>query len=333
MKVYQITFIIIAAVMLNNIALPFYIGHFSKNQTLEPYVNEATSASAPPYSSQPLIAVELIQRPGIVKSEKQQRDSIELSQAVENYIDSDKFLVFLESWQKNARQRHSDLRTRMSKMGARELQSSVLLAEGQSERITAFGMLLEGGKLRELSNQELKELYKETSINKSNKEKSLSLLLEDNDAKALDWAKSSIQNDAIGRHTSPDVYAAIYEKDPDFIIQHVNQIDINTWSPQHGLLGLIQQQPELATAFYTRNLDKILSSNNDQVFIYGTGNAKLELTQQQQSRVVELFDSSNERKRNFAIGLAPTIDDLHTLRQAYAKLNRRQVQMMFIGSL
>ncbi|MBL4672892.1 MAG: hypothetical protein JKX81_11590 [Arenicella sp.] len=158
-------------------------------------------------------------------------------------------------------------------------------------------------------------------------------MLENDDAEALDWAKSSIQTDSIGRHTGSDVYAAIYEKDPDFIIQHINQIDINTWSPQHGLLGLIQQQPELATTFYTQNFDKILSSNNDKVFMYGLGNATIELTQQQQSQVVELFDSHNQHKRNFAINLASTIDDLQTLRQAYTKLNRNQDQMIFIRGL
>jgi len=336
MKVYQRIFIIIAVVMLNNVMLLFYIGHFSKDQTLRSDVKEiisATATVAPTSSNQPLATIDLIQRPTTVESEIEEIDSAELAQAVENYIDSDQFLVVLEAWQKNARQRNNDLSMRMSKMGGRELHSVVLQAESRSERFAAFGTLLQGGKLQQLSNQELKELYTEPSIDRSNKAQLLSILLENDDAEALDWAKSSIQTDSIGRHTGSDVYAAIYEKDPDFIIQHINQIDINTWSPQHGLLGLIQQQPELATTFYTQNFDKILSSNNDKVFMYGLGNATIELTQQQQSQVVELFDSHNQHKRNFAINLASTIDDLQTLRQAYTKLNRNQDQMIFIRGL
>ncbi|MBL4672891.1 MAG: hypothetical protein JKX81_11585 [Arenicella sp.] len=121
MKVYQIIFFIIALVMLNNVMLLFYIGHFSKDQTLGSDVKEiisATATVAPTSSNQPLATIDLIQRPTTVESEIEEIDSAELAQAVENYIDSDQFLVVLEAWQKNARQRNNDLSMRMSKWGA-----------------------------------------------------------------------------------------------------------------------------------------------------------------------------------------------------------------------
>ncbi|MFT6407274.1 MAG: hypothetical protein ACJAQ6_000685 [Arenicella sp.] len=335
MKPQQIVLLIIAIVILNNLALLSYLGHFSA-QPQDVYdiktaiEEELLTKPSLRVSTNPAQSFEPAKTP---VTEIDVIDNAGLTQAIEDYVDSDKFSVMFEDWQRKTRQRNTEIANRLSAAEADELHTVALEAESRSERMTALHLLLQGSKFKQLSNQQLKELYTEPETEGWSKAQLLNGLLENDDPEALGWAKDSIRNGTVSRGADSQLYAAVYEKDPNFMIQYINENEFDPSSSQHALISFIQQEPDLASTFYARNFDKILSSNNDDVFMYGIGSATIELNQQQQSRVAELFSSNNRHKRNFAISLAASISDPQILRQAYTELNRSQEQLVFIASL
>ncbi len=258
----------------------------------------------------------------------------EIQQAIQDYVSSDQFYLTLEEWQSKASQRYQELSNRLTSMNTQELYAFVNESENPNEKLSALSYLVQGGKLSQLSSEELKNLYQHTGDQQWGKSKLLKVLLEKEDPDALTWAKALISdNNRTQNSYSSDIYDAIYHQDPEFIKRHIEETEFNPRSPQLDLFSFIAQEPDLATSFFNRNLDSILDSDNDNVFLYAYNVPVIEMSNQQEAKVLELFESRNRNKRNFAIGLAPQIEDTQALRQAYSTLERNQDKLGFVARL
>ncbi len=332
MKPYQIVLTVITVLALNNLALLSFIGHFSeqKNDTIDVASNgggitlseaqrsddEKTSNSATSLASE-------------------QQDKTDLTQEFENYVRSEQFSAVITDWQRKSRKRNQEISARLVNMNADELYAVAFESENINEKSMALYQLTQGSKYKQLSNEKLKGLYSEDGNDGWARQKFLSTLLERDDSEALGWAKQLITGTSVSRTSSElDIYSKIYEKDPEFMKQHVAETEFSDTPRSFDLFTFLQTEPKLAGPFFTRNFDKILKSQNDDIFKFGMyGIANIELTQQQQLDVTKLFKSKNSNKRNFANSLIEKIDDIQALRGAYAGLRLARDKDRFIGSL
>jgi len=283
MKTYQIVLIIVILLVINNIALLSFIGHFSEQETAVTAQEGSTPDTAAEVEVSSTIAASSnsIETP-IENSNPALPQTTEVTLAVEKYIRSEQFAVVMDDWQLSASQRFGEASARMKKMNGQELHAVMLDAENLIEKMTALDILLQGGKLKQLSNTQLKSLYTEIEHNHWGKAKLLNVLLENDDPEALVWAKTSITQNAFSNSSSGDIYNAVYEKDPEFITRHLEQFELDPSSSQYSLLTFVSQEPELARLFYARNFDKILNSDNDELFMFGAPSKDIEMTRQQE---------------------------------------------------
>jgi hypothetical protein len=334
MKIHQIVLAVIVILSVNNLLLLSYLGYFSEKETS---INAINSEGGPNYStpepsqfSPSGVALPIDQDQIALRQALEKND---LNDAIENYIKSEQFTVAMDDWQLKASRRFAVITERLAKMDAPELYISALEGHSRTERAAALNSLFQNNRLAQLSSDQLKDLYINTSMYSYGKNNILKILLENDDSEALSWAKSSITDDALTQNFDSEIYSLIYDKDPEFVKIHLAELEFEPSLTGLGILSFMQQEPGLASSFYGRNFDKILDSKNNNVFIFTPDASQLTLNDQQQSRVAELFSSNNRHKRNFAIGLAPIIEDTQLLRDAYSNLSRNQDKMMFIMSL
>jgi len=333
---YRKVLIVLAILALNNVLLLSFMGYFSSSTDNE----TVSSVHSPSLTIEPNPATAKISAPPQQDGKSQesavtQHESIEIEHAIQQYVYSDQFATVLDEWQLRFRQRSNEMKQRLATMSGQELHAVALDAESRSERIMAFNLLIEDGanRLKQLSNQQIKDIYTQMDSDHWSKASILSLLIKNGDNDALDWAKQAINENSLPRGANYDLYNSVYDIDPEFIQNHVEQLELDTSNPPNALLSLLYQETDLAANFLSQNFDKILDSKNDEIFMMGISNANLELTQRQQSRMVELFGSTSREKRSFAINLARNIDDTQLLREGYDQLTRKGEKMQFIVSL
>lgn len=333
MKTYQIALAVIAILVLNNLALLSYLGYFSEKEIANRITIQKSEVSRGKTDLAQPLASEIETLENQQPQPFQAQESSELSSAIENFVNSDQFEIVLENWQLRARQRNEELQGRLATMDTSELYTTAVDAQSRTEKAMAFSSLFQGGKLSKLSNQELKTLYTNSVSKEWGKTQLLKQLLENDDEDALSWAKASINDNTLTRGFDHEVFSVVYEKDPGFIKSYIAQVEFDPSDSRLGLFSFIQQEPELASSFYTRNLDQILDSKNSNVFMYGLHGTKIAMSEQQQLKIVDFFGSSNRHKRNFAISLVSSIEDTSVLRDAYSNLSRQQDKLIFLGSL
>ncbi len=336
MKIYQKILLALGILAINNLLLLSLIGYFSEGEsnavkddsTHSIPSNSIGQVQANPRTSEP--DPHTVRTQNVIPTE-----NIELEQAIQQYVYSDQFETVLVDWQQRLQQRDNDMKERMATMSSRELHSVVLNAESLTERTMAFDLLIENGanKLKQLSNEQIKDIYIETDNSHWSKASMLSLLIENGDRDALDWAKQAISDNTIPRGATYDLINNIFDHDPEFVKNHVENFELDTSNPPNSLMAFLYQEPDLINTFLARNFDKILDAENDEIYRLAVSSADLSLTSQQQSKMAELFGSTSREKRSFAINLARNIEDTRLLRDGYEQLTRKGEKMQFIVSL
>lgn len=317
MKTYQVILIVIAVLAVNNLALLTLVGYFSENQR---HSGQSTGLSN---TSQSLSSDEAVDY----------HDFDEVTLAVEEFVNSYQFTEVLDNWEKRSRRRDEKIGERLADLDSQELHLLSLDTDSDAEREIAFDLLVEQGKLEQLSNDEIKALYVDLENGQSNKAILLALLLDKDDPEALEWAKESFNDSSFSNGSSSEIYAAVYDEDPIFVENHITGVEFDPTQAPPGLLEFVQQVPNLANLYYSQNFDKILSSSSDDVFGFIEADVNIQLSYEQQSKLVSLFASSSGVKRDFAIGLAGIMDDSQLLRDAYSNITRSQDKSAFLASL
>jgi len=347
MKVHKVIVIVIIVVALNNILLLSLLGYYSDGPELTP-VSRSTPAEAPqePYSQTGDSVATLQDERQTETTEldnNRQNKSFEVDMsesayesevavAVKQFVKSKDFEIILDDYQLNAIPRYEELQRRFKAMTASELLTTALDSSKKMEQKYAQQMLVQG-KLGDLESHEMKALYQADGVSDWVKQQLLPLLLEDEDSEAVAWAKQSLSEGSSFTYQDREVYAAIYETDPDFIVQHINSMSLDDGYRAFAMISFVTQDEELLKNFYSENFDRLLESKNGKLFQYLKGNNDLELSNRQQSQLAELFESKNRHKRAFAIRQVKNIDDVNVLRDSFSRLRRTKDQRLFLQML
>lgn len=247
---------------------------------------------------------------------------------------SKEFQSIMDEYRILANQRSQEKQRYYQSMSSEELFAAYQSAESTLDKQWAL-QYLRDGKLEQLETYEIKQLYQalDEGTESWNKYAMLNLLLEKGDAEALVWAKESITDPAFGMQGGHEIFESLYEQDPQFVTDFVDGLTLDDLSTyRHSLYGIFNDS-KLARVFFENNLDEILDTSNTSNLRYFGHNVEIELSDQQQSGIVDLLESSRKRDREFAIGFVRSIDNIDLLRESYAKISRTQEQQHFLSQL
>lgn len=337
MKPYQVILIVITIVALNNLLVLSLVGYFSKESSLPATpVNVASKTVPEPEDTLVTNAESIFEPPAIDTqvapdpSPETSAPEEELVSAVKRFVTSKDFEKVLDEYQLSASLRYQQMQKRFSRMGASELYDAAINSDSRTEKQMALAMLNQG-KVNDLETSELKVLYQEQSVDEWGKRQILVKLLEEKDPEALNWAKQLLSDGQV--FYGDEVYAAVYEVDPDFVKERLSNLDLSDSQSSASALSFVIQEPELAKVFFEENFDKILESNSNQIYQMGAYSVDFDLSRRQQASLIEFFDSTNRHKRSFAISVSKNIDDVDVLRDAYSRLAKRKDQRNFLRRL
>ena len=329
--------VMVAVVAINNVFLLSYMGYFSSDT--EPKRAEVTNPIAPDgqksiqHSPRQPAEQQKAETPFLQDQLEPEAQEIPGSlQSFQEFVRSPDFTEVLDKYMLDAGPRYQEKEKRFNQMDATELYSIVLEAENNMDKQIATQLLMRG-KVNDLERTQLKTLYQQGDLESWWSTRLLATLLEDGDDDALVWAKQFLDNEDDTVYFSSDVYESIYHRDPEYIKQHLSDIDINTDGRITYILGFLASETELAKEFYSHHFDDILESDRNQIYRMMKSNIELDLSQSQQSDVINLFDSQNRHKRSFAIDQVGNIDDINGLRGAYQALTRPSEQKKFLKNL
>ncbi len=339
MKFYQVALTVIIALAANNLVLLHYFKQ-------EP-VKGATDISATVNrQAEPSISGKQDQREPFPKPSTRQtlvtdddslsvdinRENQEIVNAFETYAKSERFVSILDGYYLSAATRYEEIEQRLNGLSALELYYIATESDNLLEQQSAMQVLAQS-KLHQLGASELKTLYQREDVQQWSKTSILNSLLSENDPEAIVWAKQLISNNTPLSYLSDDLYSAIYENDPDFIRNYINEFDIESGPNAYGFYNFVQQEPKLANEFFTKRIDEILDSENGTLFQFGAYNVEFDMTTRQQSKLLSLFESNNQHKRSFAMSLLGNVDDTGMLREAFSKFERARDKRNFLNAL
>jgi len=341
MKAYQIVLLVIVIVALNNVVL-FNLPRFSTtdNQTAELSITQESQSIEVPSTAvasqnSPSISKEPQWQDQSAHSEQYRQDSLEgidFESAFDRFLSSDKFIQALDQYRSGTVPRYQKLQSRMSQLSPEEL-LSVALDDSNSLEQQMAQRLLAHGDLSEINAQDLRSLYHAEGVTQWAKQKVVIRLMEEGDPQALDWAKQII-TDPVGADTlGPDIYSAVYERDPDYFKDYVSTLDLNNVNKSFSALSVVSNDKELSKDFYEENFDRIVDTKSNQIFQYMFNNAEIELTNRQENRVPELFASKSSNRRRFGLSLVQSVKDVNVLRESYSQLNKNTEKLSFLRGL
>ena len=333
MKTYKIILIALAILSANNLILLSFIGYFSEAElnTHGTRPKQLQTNDKPASTSSKVAETFGLE----TNTSTHQNQKSQITETIEDYVRSEDFSNVLSDWQADARVRYAQMKERLDQMSAAELHSLMLSSESRTEKSYAMNMLLEHGKFKTLSNDEILNLHinaRESGL--WNSGLPLETLLEREEPQALELAKQLISDGASPtQYDSDQFFAAIYDKDPDFIKALVVQTEFNEDAPPYGLMQFISSDAELSKTFFENNLDKVLNSQNTSILNMPINVGKLEINQQQEYKIIDLLNSKSSRQNNLAIRLATKLDNQQVLRDAFNKLDKERSQTEFTISM
>ncbi len=336
-----------SALMLNNLVLLYLLGFFSTevppeiltrdvvrqvSQVEEQPVRkmiEPSEERAPRLPTKSDLALSA----DTVAVSDQPAESTSFDQEFRRFSQSDEFIAIMDRYTMSTGDRMMQNMQQYSSMSARELYDSYTNSQSSTDKQMALQALMQG-KMGELSPVELKDLYQASESELFGKYQVLQVLLEKNDAEALQWAKQEIDNPMLALQGGYDIFAQINDKDPAFIREYVENLRVEDLAAsQYALSALLMQDQGLAATFYTKNLDQVLDSNSNTLFQMVPFDLKLDMNSDQQYKITELLSSGSRDKRNFAIGLIHNVSDPRLIRDGFAKLTRSQDQQTMLSTL
>ena len=214
----------------------------------------------------------------------------EFSRSFRSFSDSAEFLDIMDNYTIRSGERMMRRMQETAQMSASELYDLFVSSDSAADRTLAMQGLSQG-KMSQLEDYQIKELYK--SGEPWGRMEALKLLLERDDLEAVEWAKEAATNPSSMMMGGHEVLPLLYEKDPEFVRDYVNNLSVDDAS--HGLIFLFQND-ELKQLFFENNLDQILESSNSSVFQLAPHNIQVELDSNQQSRAIELLASSSSKQ-------------------------------------
>ncbi len=263
----------------------------------------------------------------------QPAETTSFEQEFRRFSRSEEFIAIMDRYTMSTGDRMMQNMQQYSTMSARELYDSYTNSQSSTDKQMALQALMQG-KMGDLSTVELKDLYQASESELFGKYQVLQVLLEKNDAEALQWAKQEVDNPMLAMQGGYDIYAQINDKDPAFIREYVENLRVEDLAAsQYSLSALLMQDQELAKTFYAKNLDQVLDSNSNTLFQMVPYNLQLDMNSDQQYKITELLGSGSRDKRNFAIGLVHNVSDPRLIRDGFAKLTRSQDQQTMLSTL
>lgn len=344
MKTSKVLLIVIIVVLINNVLLLSYFSKDSEpsaelsasSKDLEVRSNPSNSESRAPNElltlDQGLDAQSLGQSAYVPSRESSTGSDTDISSAVRQYIQSEEFERVLDNYQTQAAPRHEEMQSRLNAMSASELHLLAIDSSNSYEQKYAQQFLIQNG-LGELGVEEIKQLYHAEGVSEWVQQSLLPRLLEEGDAEAIDWAKQLLYKNTKGQFIGSEIYSSIYDADPDFIKEHINNLDLNDFQKIAGAMSFVMRDADLTESFYEENFDKLLDLNNSTSYEFFHNSAELELSHRQQSRLAELFASKSSKRRGFAIRQAGNIGDANILRDAYSQLSKNSEKLSLLQTL
>ena len=344
MKSYQIVLLVIIVVTLNNVVLLNLLGYFSKEletpSAVKPVLDQAEPKLVSPKPDQsvlltkevPTVTNDIDEMPNSHAFESDAAFYSEVANAVKQFALSAEFEQVLERYQANAAPRYEKMQSQLSAMNSSELYALAIDSGSPFEQRYAQQLLVQGG-LDDLEAVELKNLYLTEGLDSWIKQSILPKLLDEGDLEAVGWAKQVLVDGPSSEYLGPEFYEAVYEADPDFVTQHINNLDLDGSRKSLDALTFVMQDTDLSKEYYNQNFDKILDAKSSQTYQYLYNKHDLELSNQQQSQLSEFFGSKSRHRRNFAINQVKNIDDVHVLRDSYSLLNRDSEKLTFLKAL
>lgn len=245
---------------------------------------------------------------------------------------SEDFTDIMDEYTMTSGQRLMETQREFMQMSAEELYELAVNSERGMDRAMALQTLSQG-KIGDLGVYELKNLYQLENLDIWARSKIVERLLEEDDPDGLAWARQIVTEQSQNAYISHELLEGIYEKDVEFVRDYLDQIDLEGQQVTSALIFFSSQDPELAGEFLQKNLDAILNSSNRRVFQLNAFGAKVEMNSEQQEQVLQLLESRNRQKRQFAISLLNSIGDTEVLRRAYDSLSKRSEKRTFLFSL
>ena len=345
MNKVQTIILALAVLMINNIALIYYLK--GGTGTAQPSNNALSKSAIQPKISEKESSNYIDQHNGgnLNKKGKSKRVAVsksgdlelqaELKQAVQEYMASQDFTGVLDSYRATREQQQADLQSNFSSMTAADLLNAYQVTTDKRERQTIL-QYLTNTDLSSVDAYDLKQLYNDDidgEIHDWTKSKLVVELLDRQDDEALNIAKQFLTESKNGRGIRMEVLSKTFEFDRDYVVNLASNMSIDELSNSF-ILNAIGSDSSAVTEFYENQLDNILAADNQKVFesLYqGPGN--FDLTANQQDKVSDLMLSKRTSALNFALGMAGNIDDISILRDRFDRLSTAQDRQAFMYGL
>ena len=337
MKQYRKVLIFLIILMINNLIMLNFMGYFSSDSELIGTERDGRAESVDLLDTEkqnkPIPKASSIESNAVsMEKNTSSNQNIEIEDAIQRYVKSEQFAEILDEYRDAVRARNRNTEKLLSGMSVSELYEVTQNSSQRIEKQSAIRKLLQGN-INKLELHQLKTLYQDPEFDKYSKSRFLVKMIEHNDSEALDWAKQALTDNELGKYIEYDLLSSIYEKDPEFIRGYIDQIDVADLGGGSNIFYLTQLEPEVINGFFAKKFDQILESNNDDLYQMIGHNVEFDMTNEQQVKLGEFFESNNKHKRSFAINLAKNIDDISILREAYNRLPRKAEKQSFVYSL
>ncbi len=332
MKISKFIPIIVIVVFINNALLLAALSYFSSelaiSQTAFKTTHMTTQKKSPSFEK---VHNKVAPAPSLPQkgSKISRMTEAEVISIVKSYMESAAFTESLTKIQAGQTKQNIKFSHYIKGMAPLELYNVAIGSSSDSEKEIAVSQLLESGG-QGLEAYELKELYQSLDDDHWGKTEIVTKLLEDSDPESMGMARELLST---GTNIGHEFYPALYDADPEYVKQYIDQLEVDNITDSHSLYFFMHQEPELYNRFINNNFDSILNASNDRIFEMNTNYAPVDISYDQQAKLVDLFESNSQAKRNFAISMANNINDDHLLRDAFPKLTRARDQRNFLGAL
>lgn len=256
-------------------------------------------------------------------------DQTQIIDMLRNVAETDDFIAILDNYQTEAGRRYMELQKKYGSMNALELYDVVQNAETNRERQFALQVLTQSN-FGELETYQIKSILNTADLQSWHKGKLLSNLLERRDPEALGLAKDYMSQNPSGRYMDQNLVRNVYDLDPQYIEAFVNDLDLDKGRDSFAVLSVALEDPKIAKEFYKKNFDQIVESKSSELFNYLNSSSDLDLSVDQQNKIVDLLQSPNRQKRQFAMGMLNNVENLDTIREAFQNMDRESEKRNFI---
>ncbi|MFT4629153.1 MAG: hypothetical protein ACI9WC_000274 [Arenicella sp.] len=234
-------------------------------------------------------------------------DEVRIIDVLRNVADTDDFLAILDDYQAKAGRRYLELQKKFGSMNATDLYDVVANAATDRDRQFALQVLVQTG-FDELESYQLKSILNLDDLQIWHKDKLLSNLLERRDPQALSLVKAYMSDNTSNRYMDQDLVRNVYDLDPGYIRGLVSELDLDKGREHFTVLSVALEDPKIAKEFHAKHIDQIIESKNRQLFNYLRSPSAIDLSVDQQNEIIELFQSPNRQKRQFAMGMLAVLN-------------------------